>query len=84
MSNRLPAVLLLFLLIITTAQAQENKPAWLVVTDLDLHRRSDPSLRRVRDDSQRPVGELRQFRIPNAQGESVIVNATLAHVSNHA
>lgn len=84
MSARLPAVILLLLLAVTPAHAQELEPAWLEVADLELHRRSNPSLRRVRDDSQRRVGELRQFRILNAQGERVIVNAALAHVSNHA
>ncbi len=85
MNPRLFLVLALVLLLaIGAAHAQDVEPSWMEVTDLDLQRRSNPSLRRVRDDSQRPVGELRQFRIPNAQGESVIVNATLAHVSNHA
>ena len=78
-------LLILCLLLVTTAvRAQETDAAWRKVSDAALHRGSNPALRRVRDDFQRPLGELRQFRTINEQGELVLVNAALAHVSNHA
>ena len=76
--------MLILLLVTGLTQAQETDASWSEVSDATLRRGSNPSLRRVHDDFQRPIGELRQFESRYAQGEWIIVNATLAHVSNHA
>ena len=86
MSSR--AFFILILLLVTgLTQAQETDASWSEVSDATLHRRSNPSHRRVHDDFQRPLGELREFRLliraDNVNSRDNI-QAVLTHVSNHA
>ena len=79
-------LLILVFLVTAAAHAQETDAAWRKVSDAALHRGSNPSLRRVHDDFQRPIGELRELRlwsrVDNVNSWDNI-QAELTHVSNH-